>query len=298
MNFGGEEVSSPPKCVVRDSRRPNLTIDLVDSLQTLLTDFVVFLPRLIVAIIVFLTALLVAGPAARAVKRSARRKIENEETVLLIARLLRWSIIILGLILALDQVNFDITGFAAGLGIAGLTIGFALQEIARNFIAGILIFLRQPFRIGESVQVAGFAGVVEEITTRDTMLRTWDGERVILPNTDVLENPIINYSAISQRRRTIYIGLGYGQDADQAMVVFRETIEGVPGVLTDPAPTVFAESLADSSITLAARFWVDLQDCNLFQVHSDVVVAVNSAAEREGIELPYPIQTVRVVETA
>ncbi|MBN1250268.1 MAG: mechanosensitive ion channel family protein [Anaerolineae bacterium] len=274
-----------------------MDIDLVGPLQVLLTDFIVFLPRLVVAIIVFLATLLVAGPIARAAKRAASLKISNDDTVLLLSRLVKWTIIVVGLILALDQVNFDITGFVAGLGIAGLTIGFALQDVARNFVAGILIFLRQPFQIGEAVKIAGYSGSVEEITTRDTMLRTWDGERVILPNTDVLENPIVNYTAIAQRRRTVYIGLGYGQDTDKAMATFAEAIKRVPGVMAEPAPTVYAEELGDSGIILAARFWVDIESNNVFQVHSDVVVAINATADSEGIELPYPIQTVRVVET-
>lgn len=275
-----------------------MTIELIDSLQALLTDFIIFLPRLIVALIVFGITLLVTGPLTRTVRRAAKQRIEDEETVILLTRLVKWSVIILGLIVALDQVDFDITGFAAGLGVAGLTIGFALQEITSNFVAGLLIFMRQPFKIGDAVQIAGFSGTVLEITTRDTMIGTWDGEQVILANTDVLENPIINYSATPKRRRTVSIGLGYGQDAQRAREVFAEAIEAVPGVLDDPPPTVFAEELGDSALTLAARYWIDVDSYSYLGVHSDVVVAINAAAEREGIELPYPIQTVRVTEAS
>lgn len=275
-----------------------MSADLVDILKDLLIDFIAFLPRLIVAIITFVGTLLAVGPVTRIVRNAAQRKIESQETVLLLTCLVKWTIVVMGFIIALGQVDFDITGFIAGLGIAGLTIGFALQEIARNFTAGLLIFVRQPFRIGDEVKIASYTGSVEEITTRDTMLCTFDGEQIILPNVDVLGNPIINYSAHTQRRRTIHIGLGYGQDADHARTVFIETLKSVEGVLVDPEPTVYAEELGDSAMILAARFWIDTKDNNLLQVHSNAVVALNAAAERDGIELPYPIQTVRVAQTA
>lgn len=273
-----------------------MDVDLSESLQVLLTELIGFIPNLIVALITFVVTLILTAPVTRWVRKAAKRKIDNEETILLLVRLVRWSLIILGTILALEQVNFDVTGFVAGLGVAGITIGFALQDIARNFVAGVLLFVRQPFQIGDAVQVAGYSGSVQEITSRDTVIMTWDGERVILANTDVLSNPIINYSNLPRRRRAIQIGLGYGQDMGRAIEVFQQAIEDVPGVLLDPAPSVYADSLGDAAMTLLARFWVDPETHGLFDVHSDVVLAVNTVAEQEGIDLPYPIQTVRVME--
>jgi len=220
--------------------------------------------------------------------------LHDEETLLLLSRLARWAVIVLGTVLALDQVNFDVTGFVAGLGIAGLTIGFALQDITRNFIAGILLLVRQPFDIGDAVETAGYAGTVLEITTRDTVLETWDGEMVILPNLEVFTKPIINYSDLPNRRRTIYIGLGYGEDVYRATEVFLEAIQGVDGVLADPAPTLLAEKLGNSTLDLAARFWVNQETHGLFDVHSEVVRTLKEVAEQKGIDLPYPIQTVRL----
>jgi small-conductance mechanosensitive channel len=93
-------------------------------------------------------------------------------------------VLVLGTVVALGQVNFDVTGFVAGLGVAGVTIGFALQDIARNFVAGIILLIRQPFDIGDAVEVGDYAGSVLDITTRDTVLKTWDGEMVILKGGD------------------------------------------------------------------------------------------------------------------
>ena len=271
-----------------------MDIELEESLQTLLTELIAFVPKLIVALITFGASLLVAGPAARAVRRLSERKIENEETLLLITRMTRWTVIIVGTLVALDQVDFDITGFVAGLGIAGITIGFALQDIARNFVAGLLLFARQPFQIGDTVQVADYTGEVMDITTRDTVVQTLDGERVIISNTEVLEKAIINYTESGLRRRTVYIGLGYGQDVRRAIEIFQKAMEEVEGVQDDPAPNIHAEELGDATINLAARFWVDTEVHSLIGVQSDVVIALDRTAGEKGIDLPYPIQTVRV----
>ncbi len=269
-----------------------------ETLQLLVKDFIEFIPHLITAIIIFVATLLGATPISRSVEAWGKERLQDPELEKLLGRLARWSVWIVGTLLALDQVNFDVTGFVAGLGVAGLTIGFALQDIARNFIAGILLLVRQPFNIGDAVQIAGFSGSVLEIKARDTVLKTWDGEMVILSNTSVFENPIINYSALPLRRRTVGIGLGYGQDVNRALRIFGEAIQGVAGVLEEPEVLLLVETLGDSSLQIAARFWVNQEAHDLMGVHSEVVQAINRAAEEKSIELPYPVQTVRLEQAA
>lgn len=269
-------------------------MDVGGRLEELLERFLLFVPNLIVALVVFGLTLLLSGLAARWVRRAAKRKIEDSEIRELLARLARWSVIILGTLVALEQVDFDVTGFIAGLGIAGFTIGFALQDIARNFVAGILLLIRRPFDIGDAVELGDHAGTVLEITTRDTVLETWDGEMVIVPNMDAFTKPIKNYSRLPKRRRTVHIGLGYGEDVDRATRILLEAMRSVAGVQDDPAPELLAEELGDSALMLAARFWVNQETHGLFDVHSAVVQAIKETAERQGIDLPYPIQTVRL----
>lgn len=266
--------------------------------QALVEKALLFIPKLIAALITFGVSVLLSVLAARWVRNFAQKRFDDEETLLLLSRLARWAVIVAGTVLALDQVNFDVTGFVAGLGIAGLTIGFALQDITRNFIAGILLLVRQPFDIGDAVEAAGYAGTVLEITTRDTVLKTWDGEMVILPNLDVYTKPLINYSDLPNRRRTIQIGLGYGEDVNRATQLFLAAIKSVEGVLADPAPEVLAQELGDSTLQLAARFWVNQETHGLFVVHSEVVRTLKEVAEQEQIDLPYPIQTVRLENLA
>ena len=143
-----------------------------------------------------------------------------------------------------------------------------------------------------------YAGTVLDIKVRDTVLKTWDGELVIVPNMDIFTNAITNYSRLPTRRRTVYIGLGYGEDVNRATRIFLQAIAGVEGVSGEPAPTLHAEELGNSALVMAARFWVNQGTHSLFDVHSAVVQAIKEAAERERIDLPYPTQTVRLEGTA
>jgi small-conductance mechanosensitive channel len=253
------------------------------------------LPSYLLAAGAFVATLILSGLAGRGMKRSVKNKIEDPETRELLARMTRWTVLVLGTMTALNQIpGIDVTSLLAGLGIVGFTIGFALQDIARNFIAGLLILMRQPFNVGDAVEVAGHAGTVMEITVRDTVIKTWDGVMEIIPNLDVYSNPIVNYSELPLRRRTVMIGLGYGEDVDRARTIFLDVIRGTEGVLKEPEPEILTEEFGDATLNMAARFWVNQQTHSLFGVHSDVVDALNETAEREDIDMPFPTQVVQL----
>lgn len=269
-------------------------MDFQSFYQEWLTSFLQYLPKLIAGIVIFIATLIGASYAAKWVKKFAKTKIDNVEMLQLIFLLTRWTLIIVGTILALDQVDFDVTGFIAGIGVAGFTIGFALQDIAKNFISGLLLLYRQPFNLGERVKIGDYIGQVKEINVRDTVIETLEGELVIIPNREVFENPIVNLTHTRFRRREVMIGLGYEEEVERAMKIFFDAIKIIPGVESDPGPTVRAEELGDSVLVLKAQFWVDQQANDFLEVHSDVVTAIKVAAEENNINLPYPVQTVLV----
>ena len=131
-------------------------MDIHASLQLLLVDFLKFLPNLATALVTFLAAMLLSSAAAKSVERYFNHRSESLKAVVLLTQFIRIAVIVFGLILALEQVNFNVTGFVAGLGIAGFTIGFALQDISRNFIAGIILMIRQPFSVGDAIKIDTF----------------------------------------------------------------------------------------------------------------------------------------------
>ncbi len=263
-------------------------------LQEWLASFLDFIPNLIAAIVIFILSVVAAGYIAKAAQRLAQKRIKSPEVLRLIRQVTRWAILIIGLITALDMVNFNVTGFIAGLGIAGFTIGFALQDIARNFVSGLILLSRQPFHIGDVVEVAGHSGTVRMINIRDTEIETINGEVVIIPNNRVFESPIINMSSAQFRRRTVGIGLGYEEDVDRAIAVFLEAIRLVEGVEAEPAPMIQVVNLGDSALDMTAFFWVDQKKNSLLKVHSEVIKAINTASHEHNINLPYPTQTVLV----
>jgi len=272
-------------------------MDFQTIFQNWLASFFDYLPKLIAGLVIFIVTVVGSSFFAKWVVGLVSKKIESKELHRLIFLISRWSVLIVGTIMALDQVNFDVTGFIAGLGVAGFTIGFALQDIAKNFISGLLLLYRQPFNLADMIQVADFQGVVKEINIRDTVVQTVDGELVIIPNQTVFSNPIVNFSDTNLRRRRVEIGLGYEEDADAAMSLFLDAISAVPGVEKEPEPTIQAEALGDSTLTISVIFWVDQQKNNLLTVHSEVVKAIKTASETHHINLPYPIQKVLIQQT-
>jgi len=265
---------------------------VLQQLSELLIAAVDFAPRLVVAIVVFLASLVLARLAARAVRRAARHV--DEEITRLLSRLTGVTVIIVGAIVALDQVDFDVTGLVAGLGLVGITLGFAFQDIAKNFIAGILLLVQQPFDIGDAIEVAGYQGTVTDVDIRATTLKAWDGQQVIVPNADVYTSPIINYSKYPARRIILGVGLGYEEDLARALEVFMEAIRGIDDVLNEPAPAIYCRNLGSSTVEMEAYFWIDQTKSSLAEVTSKAVQALKEVAVREGINLPYPIQTVRL----
>jgi small conductance mechanosensitive channel len=269
-------------------------MDIQAILQGWLKSFIEFLPKIISALVIFFISVFGAGFLAKSVKKLSSKRIGSAEIQQLVFRITRWTIIVIGTIVALEQVNFNVTGFIAGLGVAGFTIGFALQDIAKNFISGLLLLYRQPFLIGDYVQLSDYSGTVKQINIRDTEIETLDGELVIIPNRDVFENAIINYTSSALRRRSVSIGLGYGEDVERATDVFINAIKGVEGVEDDPQPSIIVRELGDSALMMEARFWINQREASFLDVHSKVVTVIKKAAEENKINLPYPVQTIRL----
>ena len=263
-------------------------------LQNWLAAITQFLPKLLSGLVIFIITIIGSGFIAKWIRKLVSKKVSDPEMLQLIFLITRWTMLIVGTVLALDQVDFNVTGFIAGLGVAGFTIGFALQDIAKNFISGLLLLYRQAFNIGEFVKVSDHTGMVREINVRDTVIETVGGEMIIIPNQEVFENAIINYSQSKQRRRTVSIGLGYEEDTAKALEIFLEAINNVPGVSKDPGPKIRACELGDSALQLNASFWVNQADFDMLDVHSKVVNAIKRAAEINDINLPYPMQKILI----
>lgn len=162
--------------------------------QSLLTTILLFLPKVLVAIVVMVIGLVASGLISRIVRRGMERRKFNREFIQFTCELTKWTVICLTVVIALQQVQFDVTAFLTGLGILGFTVGFALQDVSKNFVAGLLLLLQQPFAIDEFIEVAGFSGRVTAISMRATALTMEDGKVVLIPNATVFTSPIVKRS--------------------------------------------------------------------------------------------------------
>jgi small-conductance mechanosensitive channel len=268
---------------------------LVVNPATLVATAVAFLPRLVSGLVLLVLSLAAASVASTLTTEAIRRRGGPPEIEKLLSRLAKWAIIVLGTIAALQQVDFDVTSFLAGLGVVGFTLGFAFQDIAKNFIAGVLLLLSRPFQIGEVIEIRDFTGTVMDVTLRATTLRTFDGLQVVIPNADVYTATIVNYPAHDLRRNSFTIGLAYEEDITRSREVFQEALAAVSGVSDQRCPVVVCTGLADSWAELTAYYWFTPSEAEYFEMSSRAIQAVKEAAEREGISLPYPTQTIRVV---
>ena len=260
-------------------------------LNQLISFFSAGAPKLLSALLIFVLSLYLARLLSNFLKRVLQRRRAPAGVVQLLGQLALWSIIVAGIITALQQF-VDVTAFLTGLGILGFTVGFALQDIMKNFAAGVILLLQQPFHVGETIGVKGFDGTVVAIDLRSTEMKATDGRVVILPNADVLANPIINYSRANQRRVELSLNLSHASKPDSVRQIILNAIESVPGFVKEPAPIIVFNNLTDHAVELNANFWVDVTKNDPYHAKDAVLLKVMSAFTEQGIEIPHPAQAV------
>ncbi len=271
--------------------------NLLNVLQTWWQSFVDNLPSLVAGLLIFLLSLYLAGLFARMTKRVMTRRKEDRELTMLITRIVRWTVVGLGIILALEQAGQDVTALLTGLGILGFTVGFALQDVSANLVSGILLLFEQPFDIGDVIDVAGFSGTVQNIEIRATEMLTYDGLLVLIPNREVFTNPITNYTRISQRRISLSVGVGYGSDLEEVERVVLDALNHLEGVKEEPEPYFMVDSFGDSAINTTVYYWYDTKSEGLKDMTNIGALAVKTALDKAGIDIPYPIRSVRLEQS-
>lgn len=248
----------------------------------------VVLPKLLAAVLVFLAFYLllrVLQPALRSILR--RADFAPALIHLLVDGLVRGTMLILGLIMAVNQLGINIAAALAGLGVLGIAVGFAAQETIANMIAGFLIFWDRPFRVGDWVTTQDRDGEVSDITLRTTRIRTLDNTYVVIPNRQIIGELLVNHSMYGETRVNIPIGIAYKESIAEARRVILAAVADLDGVLDDPAPSVVAAGLGDSSVDLTVRVWI-AQAREEVPVRFRVVEACKVALDQAGIEIPFP----------
>jgi len=239
--------------------------------------------------VVILIAAIVIGRIARALtKRLVARTRTDEFLGDLIGRIAGYVIVSFGFVYSLESLDIAVAPILGALGIVGIALAFALQDILENFVAGIILQLRRPFKSGDEILSGDYEGTVLEIDARTVKIRTPDGETIKLPSASVIKNPIVNHHQHGRRRSTVDVGVAYGTDLDVATDAIMSALAGVSGVLKAPAPEVIVNEFGSSSIDLVVRYWHQPSIASQWATRDRATRAISAAFREHTIEIPFP----------
>lgn len=266
---------------------------LLEKLTVWFEEFVKMLPNLALATLVLVLGLYLSRFFQRMSKKLVSR-VSNQLTLnQLFAQFVYILFISITIFVVLSILKLDkaVTSILAGAGIIGLALAFAFQDIAANFISGIFISFRRPIHIGDVVKISDYMGKIQDINLRDTTVLTFQGQKVIIPNKDVFQNPIENYSMLGKRRMDLVVGVSYGDDLEKVKQVVLEAVQNV-SVRTDDEITFFYDEFGDSSINFQVRIWINNPEQPIWlQGRSEAVMLIKKAFDNHNITIPFPIRT-------
>jgi len=271
---------------------PDLTASF-QSMRHMGGALAALLPNLIIAVLIVLLAQLAAIGADRAVRRIAEKTDRPIKVALVLGRLARWVVMVLGLLTAATVAlpSFNVGALIGALGIGSVAIGFALKDILQNLAAGLLLLLTRPFHIGDIIVSAPHEGTVEDIQVRATLVRTADNRLVVIPNSELYTTRVVVLTSKPTRRGEITLNVGLGTDIAQAKRTIVQALAELPQLLPEPAPAVFATELGPVSVQLSVRFWVGTgSGRNLLEATDAVIVTIKKALETAQIEIANPTQ--------
>ena len=269
---------------------------VVSKIDSWLESLVSLLPNMAVSVLILILFILLAKLSKKVTQNLFSKTSDNQVLSDLFGTIMRYTVIGLGLFIVMSVLGLEkaVTSLLAGVGIVGIALGFAFQDISANFISGILLAFKTPFRLGDVVELNGIMGTVEKTTIRVTTLKTFQGQVVYLPNKDVLQNPIYNYTELGKRRIDLSIGVSYSDNLQVVEKLVCKTIKEMKGVI-DPENVIFDYyEFGSSSINFNIRFWIDFpgpDDLGFLQVKNNAIKAIKNAFDQNEITIPFPIRT-------
>lgn len=273
----------------------NDAYNLVTSkLESWIDTFIQMLPNLTVALLV-LIAFYVTGKLIRNTVGRVLEKVTDNKTIInLLETIVGVLIIGIGVFIALSILNLDgaVTSLLAGAGIIGLALGFAFQDIASNFISGVILSIRHPFGIGDIIETNGTYGTVQKLNLRNTIIRTPQGQIVYIPNKSVFENALQNYTSSGERRIDLSCGVSYGDDLEKAKKIAIEAVESLTNYNKSKGIEFYYDEFGGSSINFKLRFWVHFKaNPDFWSARSDAIIAITQKFDKNDIMIPFPIRT-------
>lgn len=265
-----------------------------DKLVNWLHELIKMLPNILTAVIVLVIGLFLAKQikklAAKFINKISAHKVLNGLLVTIIH--LFFIGIIIFIVLSILQLDKAVSSLLAGVGITGLALAFAFQDIAANFISGVFILMRKPIHVGDIVKLKTYMGKIESINLRDTIVRTFQGQLVIIPNKEVYQNPIENFTQLGKRRLDIAVGVSYGDDLEKVERVTLEAVKNVEGLSKEDETTFFYIEFGESSINFLVRLWLNSPEQAVYWTAGhQAIMRIKKAFDENEIMIPFPIRT-------
>ena len=248
--------------------------------------------KAITALAIFYVGKLVIRLVVRAISTVMQKQEVDKTLETFICNLVRTTLMVVVVIAAIGAIGVETTSFIAVFGAAGLAVGLALQGSLSNFASGVLIVLFRPYRVGDWIEAAGISGSVEQVQILTTILKTGDNKQIIVPNSQIMDSIITNYSANETRRIDLIVGVSYSDDIDKVRETIKELIAAEERILAEPAPTIAVSELADSSVNFVVRPWAKTAD--YWSVRFDLTEAIKKRFDEKGISIPFPQRDVHL----
>ncbi len=248
----------------------------------------------LIAIGIFATFLLLGRMIQILTKRLINKTDADSLLGSLIGRTTNYLLVTFGIIYSLDKLGVAIGPVLGALGIAGIAVAFAFQNILENFVAGVILQIQRPFSSGDEIIAAGHEGAIRSVDVRTITIESPDGETIIIPSAEVIKNPIVNHNIKNRRRSSLEVGVAYGSDLENVSRVVFDALSGIDDVFDQPKPEVLVHTFGESSVNISIRYWHKPSIADHWHTQHEVASAVHSAFTAHEIEIPFPQQVLRL----
>ena len=267
---------------------------VMQKLDSWLDAFINLIPNMAVTLVLLVIFLLLAKFGSKLFRKLFSKTSNNEALEHLFSTVIYVAILSLGLFIMLGVLGLDraLTSILAGIGVVGLALAFAFQDITANFLSGIILAFRRPFKTGDIIETKDIMGKVTKTNLRDTVIETFQGQEVYIPNKDFLQHAFYNFSALEKRRIDIVVGVSYAEDLEKVEEVVLSTMKNLDGVIDKELMVLDYCEFDSSSINFNIRFWIKYPgEPNYFIMRSKAIKAIKSAFDEQDITIPFPIRT-------
>lgn len=251
---------------------------------------------LALSIAVILAGWIANNLAKRMIERGIKRRSGDKHAAFTSKKISTYTVYSVTAVVLLGVLGVPLSALGTFMGLIGLGLSFALRDTISNFIAGLMIMINRPFKVGDQIGTQGEEGTVKDIRIRATDIKTYDGRKVIVPNSSLYNDVVINNTYYDERRFEVIVGVGYDDDVQTAKELAEETLEDVESIEDEPAPEVLVNELGGSSVNLKLRGWTKPSKANMVATTSEVTQKIKEKYDAEGIDIPYPIKTVYLNE--